>query len=35
VLGFEVESLLPPDQPNYAHFNPDGNELGFVRNPQS
>jgi catechol 2,3-dioxygenase-like lactoylglutathione lyase family enzyme len=92
VLGFEVDSFWPPDQPNYAHFtsgggatfavmeaegrgarfnftvddpdllwgklkdrvtvieplfdtpygtrkftiaDPDGNELGFVRNPQT
>ena len=24
VLGFEVESLWPPDQPNYAHFTSSG-----------
>jgi catechol 2,3-dioxygenase-like lactoylglutathione lyase family enzyme len=24
VLGFEVESLWPPDRPNYADFKSDG-----------
>lgn len=30
VLGFEAMSHWPPDQPTIA--DPDGNQLGFVRN---